>query len=97
MAVTVRGLSVDEVPDHPVKIYSESGVAVIVRLLPDSTDPPVVSTNPPSEAETSMLKITVGSSASVCSSNASFWHVIRIRNEKKYINDFFRMLTLRQP
>ena len=94
MAVKVRGLSLDEVPDHPVKIYSESGVAVIVRVVPDSTDPPVVSTDPPSEAETSILKITVGASASVCSSNTSFWHVIRIRNERKYINDFFRMLTM---
>ncbi len=92
LIVTVKGLSVDSDPVHPINTYSESGVAVIVTVDPESKEPPVVSTDPPSEAETSILKITVG--ASVCSSNASFWHVIRTRNEKTYINDFFRVLTL---
>jgi hypothetical protein len=89
LAVTISGLLVEEVPVHPVKTYSESGVAVIINLAPDANEPPELPTEPPSEAETSILKKTVGSSVS--SSNASFWQVIRIRNEKRYSNDFFRM------
>ena len=74
-----------------MKIYSASGMAVIVSKVSDAIEPPVVSTKPPSEAEAAILKKTVAASASVCSSKASFWHVIRIRNEKRYSNDFFRL------
>ena len=70
LAVTISGLLVEEVPVHPVKTYSESGVAVIINLAPEANEPPELSTEPPSEAETSILKKTVGSSVS--SSNASF-------------------------
>ena len=70
LAVTISGLLVDDVPDHPVKTYSAFGVAVIINLAPEANEPPELSTEPPSEAETSILKKTVGSSVS--SSNASF-------------------------
>jgi|TARA_B100001093_G_scaffold14560_1_gene13473 hypothetical protein len=55
-----------------MKIYSASGMAVIVSKVSDAIEPPVVSTEPPSEAEAAILKKTVGASASVCSSKASF-------------------------
>ena len=41
-----------------------------MNLAPEANEPPELSTEPPSEAETSILKKTVGSSVS--SSNASF-------------------------
>ena len=76
-----RGLSVDSVPVHPTKIYSESGVAVIVTVDPDSKDPPELLTLPPSPAATSTSNRTTG--ISVSSSNASFAQVIRIRKVAK--------------
>jgi hypothetical protein len=84
-AVIVNGLSVEDVPVHPVKIYSESGVAVIISLEPDAKEPPVLFTEPPSDAEALILNKTNG--ASVCSSNASFLHVISRKkaNEKSRI------------
>ena len=81
-AVTVSGLSVESDPVHPVKRYSASGEAVIVSEVPEAKEPPVLSTEPPSEAEASTLKKTVGTSV-VSSSNASFAHVIRIRKVAK--------------
>ena len=80
LTVIVRGLPVEDVPVHPVKRYSDSGVAVIVSVDPDANEPPVLSTEPPWEAEASTLKKTVG--ASVSCSNASYVQVINIINEK---------------
>ena len=92
LAVTVSGLSVDSVPVYPVKRYSASGVAVIVSEVPEAREPPVLSTEPPSEAEASTLKKTVGTSV-VSSSNASFAHVIRIRKvAKKRIYFFINLI-----
>ena len=72
LTVIVRGFSSEDVPVQPMKIYSASGMAVIVSKVSDAIEPPVVSTEPPSEAEAAILKKTVGASASVCSSKASF-------------------------
>ena len=55
LAVIVSGLSIDDVPVHPAKRYSSLGVAEIVNEDPDSFEPPVVSTEPPSDVETTML------------------------------------------
>ena len=63
-------------PVHPVKIYSASGVAVIVIVDPDSNEPPVLSIEPPAEDEALTLKKTVGTSVSC--SKASFVQVISI-------------------
>ena len=46
--VTVSGLAVDPV-DHPVKLYPEFGVAVILTCVPFENVPPPV-TDPPSPA-----------------------------------------------
>ena len=54
LAVIVSGLSIDDVPVHPVKRYSSLGVAEIVNKDPDFLEPPEVSTEPPSDAETTM-------------------------------------------
>ena len=81
LTLIVKGLSVDSVPVHPTKRYSESGVAVIVTVDPDSKDPPELLTLPPSPASISILNKTTG--ASVSSSNASRVHVIKINNVKR--------------
>jgi hypothetical protein len=62
-------------------LIQETGVAVIINLAPEANEPPELSTEPPSEAVTSILYKMVGSSVS--SSNASFAHVIRIRKVAK--------------
>ena len=80
LTVIVRGFSVEDVPVHPVKRYSASGVAVIVSVDPDANEPPALSTEPPWEAAASTLKKTIG--ASVSSSNTSFVQVIKIIKDK---------------
>jgi hypothetical protein len=40
LTVIVRGFSAEDVPVHPVKRYSASGVAVIVSVDPDANEPP---------------------------------------------------------
>ena len=52
----MSGLSFDDIPDHPVKRYSSLAVAEIVNEDPDSKEPPVLSTDPPSEAEAIISK-----------------------------------------
>ena len=47
LTVIVRGFSSEEVPVHPVKTYSESGVAVIINLAPEANEPPELSIEPP--------------------------------------------------
>ena len=90
LTVIVRGFSLDDVPDHPVKIYSASGVAVIVSVDPAAKEPPVLLMVPPCEAEASILNITTGASDS--SSNASFAQVTIRRNVSKNIDSFFIIL-----
>ena len=51
LIVIVRGFSEEDVPVHPVKTYSASGVAVIVIVDPDSNEPPILSIDPPVEEE----------------------------------------------
>ena len=47
LTVIVRGFSSEEVPVHPVKTYSELGVAVIINLAPEANEPPELSIEPP--------------------------------------------------
>ena len=49
--VTVSGFDVDPL-DHPLKLYPELGVAVILTWVPLANVPPVVETLPPSPADT---------------------------------------------
>ena len=61
--------------------------------VPEAKEPPVLSTDPPSEAEAFKLNKTIGTSV-VSSSNASFAHVIRIRKVANKIMYFLIELYL---
>ena len=51
--LTVNGLVVPSaLPDQPVKVYPAAGIAVIITSIFSLWMPPVLSTDPPSEAET---------------------------------------------
>ena len=49
--VIFSGLAVEPL-DHPLKLYPELGVAVILTCVPLANVPPVVETLPPSPADT---------------------------------------------
>ena len=56
LTVIVIGL-LTEPFDHPLKIYPEDGVAVIVSSEPSSYSPPAVETEPPFPAVTETVKL----------------------------------------
>jgi hypothetical protein len=63
LTVTDSGLSVDPL-DQLTKTYSESGVAVIETLDPDSKGPPELETFPPVEDVTVKLNVITDSTVS---------------------------------
>ena len=80
------GLSI---PKNSLSLFS--GIAVIVSEVSDAIEPPLLSTEPPCEVETSTLKKIVGIGVTVSSSNESLSHVVRRNKENKKIDNFFRM------